>query len=359
MTIRVTAWAPGQPAKSGTFEVAVKGRERSRLKFLGAEDEGKYVVSVGNESWLLLPTSKNPIRVPASHRIRGGLAVADVARTSFADDYDAVVEREDDLDGRRCAVLRLIAKKSASVSYPVIRVWVDEKEGLYRKAVFLVASGRTAKEATFDAYEIRKGTPVLTRMTVTDALRPGTTVVEYLDYARREIPDAWFDPKTAGGIEAVKGTLPAPPSFRNVVGKLAKHYGPPKAPPAKGAFEMILWENVAYLAGDEQRGEAFELLKKKIGTSPARILGASKSALRAVAEHGILADRFAGKLREVARIALDEFDGDLEAVVAGPVTAARKALQQFPGIGGPGPRRSSSSWGATLRWRSSRTGCAS
>jgi outer membrane lipoprotein-sorting protein len=197
VTIRVTSSAPGQPSKSGTFEVAVKGRERSRLKFLGAGDEGKFVVSVGNESWLLLPTSKNPIRVPASHRIRGGLAVADVARTSFADDYAAVVEREDDLDGRRCAVLRLTAKKGTPVAYPVIRVWVDEKEGLYRKAVFLVASGRTAKETIFDAYETRKGTLVLSKMTVTDALRPGTTVVEYLDYARRPVPDAFFDPKSA------------------------------------------------------------------------------------------------------------------------------------------------------------------
>src|SRR5512144_572144 len=155
LTIRVTSTAPGQSAKSGMFEVAVKGRDRSRLKFLDAEDRGRVVVSVGNESWLLLPTTKNPVRVPASHRIRGGLAVADVARTSFADDYEAVVEREDDVDGRHCSVLRLTAKKGASASYPVIRVWVDEKEGLYRKAIFLVASGRTAKETTFDAYETR------------------------------------------------------------------------------------------------------------------------------------------------------------------------------------------------------------
>jgi endonuclease III len=133
--------------------------------------------------------------------------------------------------------------------------------------------------------------------------------------------------------------MPAPPSFRNVVGKLAKHYGPPKAPPVKGAFEMILWENVAYLAGDEQRGEAFALLKARVGTSPAKILDASKAALRAVAEHGILAERFAGKLRDVARIALQEFDGDLDAVVAGPVPAARKALQRFPGIGRPGAEK--------------------
>jgi endonuclease III len=133
--------------------------------------------------------------------------------------------------------------------------------------------------------------------------------------------------------------MPAPPSFRSIVGKLAKHYGPPGPPPPKGPFELILWENVAYLADDERRGEAFALLKKRVGTSPGKILNASTSALRAVAAHGILAERFAGKLREVARIAMEEFDGDLDGVVAGPVAGARKALQRFPGIGGPGAEK--------------------
>lgn len=197
LTIRVTLTAEGKSPSSGRLEVAVKGREKSRLKFLEPADAGKFVVSRGSETWLLLPTSKNPIRVPASHRIRGGLAVADVARTSFAEDYDAVVERKDDLDGRRCAVLRLTVKGGSSVSYPVLRVWIDEAEGLYRKAVFLLASGRTARETTFDAYETRNGTLVLSKMTVTDVLRPGSTVVEFLDYERRDVPDRWFDPATA------------------------------------------------------------------------------------------------------------------------------------------------------------------
>ena len=197
LTIRVTLTAEGKSPSSGRLEVAVKGREKSRLKFLEPADAGKFVVSRGSETWLLLPTSKNPIRVPASHRIRGGLAVADVARTSFAEDYDAVVERKDDLDGRRCAVLRLTVKRGSSVSYPVLRVWIDEAEGLYRKAVFLLASGRTARETTFDAYETRNGTLVLSKMTVTDVLRPGSTVVEFLDYGRRDVPDRWFDPATA------------------------------------------------------------------------------------------------------------------------------------------------------------------
>ncbi len=133
--------------------------------------------------------------------------------------------------------------------------------------------------------------------------------------------------------------MPKPPSLRSVVGKLAKHYGPPEAPPPEGPFELILWENVAYLADDERRGAAFTLLKKRVGTTPGKVRRASTAALRAVAAHGILPERFAGKLREVAQIALDEFDGDLGSVVAGPVSKARKGLRKFPGIGEPGAER--------------------
>jgi endonuclease-3 len=130
--------------------------------------------------------------------------------------------------------------------------------------------------------------------------------------------------------------MPKPPSLRSVLGKLAKHYGPPEAPPPSGPFELILWENVAYLADDERRAAAFTLLKKRVGTTPGKILDASTAALRAVAAHGILPERFAGKLREVAQIALDEFDGDLESIVKGPVPKAKRALRKFPGIGEPG-----------------------
>jgi hypothetical protein len=199
LTIRVTltgADAPGPNPASSRFEVAVKGR-CSRVKFLGAGDEGKFVVSSENEAWLLLPTARNPIRIPASYRLRGGLSVAEISQIRFADDYDAVLEREDDFGGRRCAVFRLTARSGAKVPYPIVRLWVDEKDALYRKAVFLLASGRTAKEVTFDAYRSFRGILVPGRMTINDALRPGTTVVEFLDAERRPVPDAWLDPRTA------------------------------------------------------------------------------------------------------------------------------------------------------------------
>ena len=199
VTIRVTisgATSGAPDPAPARFEVAVKGR-RSRLKFLELSDAGKLVVRNGGETWLLLPTAKNPIRVPASHRVRGGLSAAEVAEAGFSEDYDALFEREDEFAGMKCAVLRLMSRKGVSVSYPVVRVWIDEREALYRKAVFLLASGRTAKEATFDSYGMDRGTLVLRRMTIVDTLRPGTTVVEYLDWTKRPVPDRWLDLATA------------------------------------------------------------------------------------------------------------------------------------------------------------------
>ncbi len=199
LTIRVTLEGGGgrdAAPQSSEFEVAVKGR-RSRVKFLGAGDAGKFVVSTGTDSWLLLPTARNPIRIPPSYRLRGGLSVAEIAQLRLVDDYDAVEERKDDLAGRKCVVFRLTAKRGAKVPYPVVRVWVDEKDALYRKAVFLLASGRTAKEVVFEGYRTLKGILVPRRMTITDALRPGTTVVDFLDAERRPVPDAWLDPRTA------------------------------------------------------------------------------------------------------------------------------------------------------------------
>jgi endonuclease-3 len=128
-------------------------------------------------------------------------------------------------------------------------------------------------------------------------------------------------------------------ALRQVAERLESHYGQPKAPKLDGPWEMVLWENVAYLADDERRQQAFQVLKKRIGTEPGRILSVSDEALLEVTRHGILAEQFAKKLRQCARIALEEFDGDLRPVLKLPLPKAKKALQKFPGIGEPGAEK--------------------
>ena len=197
LSLRVTTTKPGAPPFTGMFAVEAKGRDKSRIRFLNPSDAGKSVVQVGDDVWLLLPNTKNPIRVPKSHRLEGGFSAADMSRTRFADDFDAIVERTDILNGRNCVVLRLTAKPGKSPSYPVVRLWIDEKEGLYRKAVFLVSSGKTARETTFDEYRPYHGVLSLAKMTIVDTLRPGVTVVDYLDYEKKSLPDSTFEVRPA------------------------------------------------------------------------------------------------------------------------------------------------------------------
>ena len=197
MKIRVSTSRPGAESFAGEFAVLVKGPEKIRIEFLAPEDRGKVLIVSGKDAWLVLPGTRNPIRVPRSHRVTGGFAVADVARTRFVDDYDGVVERSDTLDGRACDVLRLTAKKGRDPAFPVLRVWVDRAEGRTRKVVFLLPSGKTAREATFDEWGSLRGVPTVTRMTIVDALRAGTTVVEYLDAEKAQLPDALFEPAPA------------------------------------------------------------------------------------------------------------------------------------------------------------------
>jgi endonuclease III len=121
-----------------------------------------------------------------------------------------------------------------------------------------------------------------------------------------------------------------------VLQALKKHYGAPEPLPTKDPFELILWENVAYLAPPARRRAAFELLRREVGLRPGDILAASQAVLECVTAHGILKARFAGKLRACAQIAIEDFGADFDSVLREPLPRARKALRRFPGIGEPG-----------------------
>ena len=63
---------------------------------------------------------------------------------------------------------------------------------------------------------------------------------------------------------------PATITFSKLVDKLQQHYGLPAPLPSTDPLELIIWENIAYLASDERRAEAFATLKQTIGTAPNR-----------------------------------------------------------------------------------------
>lgn len=129
-------------------------------------------------------------------------------------------------------------------------------------------------------------------------------------------------------------------SLTATIEQLERFHGKPKPPDLAGPLEMILWENVVYLADDQKRRAAFEALRGEIGLEPDEILAAPSNSLLAVTRvAGILPQQQVEKLRRIAQIARDEFAGNLDQVLKLPLNQAKRALRKFPGIGEPGAEK--------------------
>jgi endonuclease-3 len=128
--------------------------------------------------------------------------------------------------------------------------------------------------------------------------------------------------------------------FHQLISVLEKHYGKPKGPPARGPFELVLWENACYLMPDERRAEVFGALRDRVGLNARAILDADKSVLMPLAQRGgMQPERLVFRWKEIARITLDQFGGDLDCVLSLPCTEALRALRLFPNVGGPGAEK--------------------
>ncbi len=124
-----------------------------------------------------------------------------------------------------------------------------------------------------------------------------------------------------------------------VIARLQSTYGRPK-PPKPDAFELILWENIAYLLTDERRQAAFDALRERVGLTPKQILAAPRATLLEIAKMGGMRPEVrVERLRTIARITLDQFGGDLRKALKLPLKQAKKALRLYPSIGEPGAEK--------------------
>lgn len=129
-------------------------------------------------------------------------------------------------------------------------------------------------------------------------------------------------------------------SFQKIISELQYLYGRPEPPKVTDPLGMILIENVAYLLSDDRREQAFNALRERVGLTPPEILMAHEETLLEVARLGGMhpAARVE-KLRRIAQIALQEFDGDFDKVLKQPLAKAKKSLKKFSGIGDPGAEK--------------------
>jgi len=134
--------------------------------------------------------------------------------------------------------------------------------------------------------------------------------------------------------------VPSLPDLKKLIARLQRHYGEPTVPPARGPFELVMWENACYLLPDDRRAAVFEGLRTQVGLNSTAILKADPKVLLALAKMGgMRPETRVFRWLEIARITMSQFDGDLDGILKEPYDQAKKALKQFPSIGDPGAEK--------------------
>jgi endonuclease III len=114
------------------------------------------------------------------------------------------------------------------------------------------------------------------------------------------------------------------------------------ASPIRDPYHLLLLEQVAYLATDEERLAAFRILEKEVGLAPEAISAASPATLAKVARRGgaIAVAQRAERIRTVAQRVLSTWDGNLKRALGRmSLDEARRELAKYPAIGLPGAER--------------------
>jgi endonuclease-3 len=128
--------------------------------------------------------------------------------------------------------------------------------------------------------------------------------------------------------------------FQKLIARLKRHYGNPPLPPARGPFELVMWENACYLLPDDRRAAVFEGLREQVGLNAEAIWKADHETLLGLARMGgMRPETRVFRWREIARITMSQFGGDLDRILQEPYAKAKKALKEFPNIGDPGAEK--------------------
>jgi len=128
-----------------------------------------------------------------------------------------------------------------------------------------------------------------------------------------------------------------------ILDRLEKLHGKLKRHGPADAWGMVLHRNSGYPQSDERCDNGFAALKEHIGLKPKDILDAGDARLGEVlreAKSGMLPEKRARRLKEIAALVEMKYGGNLDAALKGKTAAeAGKVLKQFPTIGDSGADR--------------------
>lgn len=179
--------------KERRYTVYLKSGRRSLVLMKSPAEAGQKVLMLAENFWLLMPDSQRPLRIAPNQKLLGEAATGDIATMTWGEDYEGVVDGEEEIDGRRCLRLDLAAARPG-VTYSRVLLWLDRASKQPVKADLFVQSGKRAKQARYAMGRLDGQTRVVA-MTLHDDIQTNRrTVIRYLGMAAKEAPDEFFNP---------------------------------------------------------------------------------------------------------------------------------------------------------------------
>lgn len=185
----------GSPDKERRYTVFAQAKHQSLVLMQSPAEKGQKVLMLGDDFWLLMPSSQRPLRITPMQKLLGDASTGDIATLSWAEDYSGTVVGEEGCGepAQKCLRLNLAANRKG-VTYQRIELWIGKAKSEPIKADLYVQSDKLAKQARF--VMDKPGAPTaVTEMLLRDQLtNKKETQVRYVNRREKTVPEAWLNP---------------------------------------------------------------------------------------------------------------------------------------------------------------------
>ncbi len=190
---RIEVQVDGKPDKEREYLVYAKPGRRSLVLSRSPVEKGQKVLMIGDDFWIVLPSSQRPVRITPAQKLLGDASTGDIATMTWAEDYDGSIAGDAEVGGTPCTKLELAAQRRG-VTYARIELSVAKSDGRPVQADLYVASDRLAKRALFE-FGVVDGKPAVVSMTLVDRIQTNRrTVIRYLARSQKSLDDAYYNP---------------------------------------------------------------------------------------------------------------------------------------------------------------------
>jgi outer membrane lipoprotein-sorting protein len=172
-----------------------------------AKDVGQTFLKRGNEMWNWNPSISRLIKLPPSMMSQGWMGSDytndDIMKeSSVVNDYTHEITGEENVEGRECYRIKMVAKENAAVVWGHQVRWVDKKEFLVLKAEYYDEDGILVRTETGSDIKVMDGRTIQTKIVLTPVDEPGKSTVIIIKDIKFNIPikEDFFSQQTMKNI---------------------------------------------------------------------------------------------------------------------------------------------------------------